>query len=170
MSLGDVMADFELVKSLQGVRESLNGPGYTPPAPPHPLESIRGQRFIPTASWSTGGGGGGSMGLLGRGGNANLKRAMQTAAQQRGWTGSEWNSLDELIQRESSWNPQAQNPTSTAWGLGQFLDMHWGPGKYLPNGRNSSNMEQINAIIRYVGDRYGSPSAAISHHNRMNWY
>ena len=32
---------------------------------------------------------------------------------------------DCLIIEESQWNPKADNPTSTAYGLGQFLDRTW---------------------------------------------
>ena len=32
---------------------------------------------------------------------------------------------DCLIIEESHWNPKADNPTSTAYGLGQFLDRTW---------------------------------------------
>lgn len=152
------MADFELVKGLQNIRHQSGAgaaPSFTNPEPP--------------PSFGSAGGGVPSVGPVGEGAAA-LKTAMRAAAAKYGWSGSEWNMLDELIQRESSWNPQAQNPTSTAWGLGQFLDMHWGPGGYLPNGRNSTNSEQISGILRYIKDRYGRPSAAIAHHNRMNWY
>ena len=33
--------------------------------------------------------------------------------------------LDQLVALESSWNHKAKNPTSTAYGLGQFIDQTW---------------------------------------------
>jgi len=33
--------------------------------------------------------------------------------------------VDEIIRRESNWNPTAKNPKSTAYGLCQFLDGTW---------------------------------------------
>lgn len=159
---GDRMAvNFDLVRELQAIRE-----GGTAGAPfserePEPVQ-IPWSRATGTAV----GGSGPSLNL----GGGPLKAQVRNAAKQYGWTGGEWRALNELINRESSWNPSAQNPTSTAWGLFQFLDMHWGPGKYLPRGRSSSVAEQIAGGLRYIRDRYGRPSAAISHHNRMNWY
>ena len=114
------------------------------------------------------GGGGGGVGAVG--GGPLKDKVKNYAARAYGWTGGEWGNLHELIQRESSWNPAAQNPHSTAWGLFQFLNMHWGPGRYLPAGRGSSVDQQIQGGLRYIKDRYGVPSRAIAHHNRMNWY
>ncbi|MBU5900557.1 transglycosylase SLT domain-containing protein, partial [Vibrio cholerae O1] len=42
-----------------------------------------------------------------------------------GW-GDQWGDLNWLVNKESSWNPNAQNPTSTAYGLFQFLNGTWG--------------------------------------------
>ena len=55
-------------------------------------------------------------GTMGTGGSANLKQSVSKAAQRYGWSGKEFNALDQLIQKESSWNPKAQNPTSTQRG------------------------------------------------------
>ena len=63
-------------------------------------------------------------GWIGPGSNSSgsvvdMARAM---AEGRGWTGAQWDAIDWIVQRESSWNPNAQNPMSTAYGLFQFLD------------------------------------------------
>lgn len=152
------MADFDLVRRLQDVRAQSGGAQapFTQPAPP--------------AAPSGGGGGGGSPSSGPPLGDTSLKAYVQREAAKYGWSGGEWNNLDELIQRESSWRPTIKNPNSTAWGLFQFLDMHYGPGKYLPNGRNSTVPQQVAGGLRYIKERYGSPSRAIAHHNRMNWY
>src|SRR5690606_9261952 len=42
-----------------------------------------------------------------------------------GWSEREAAALIELVRRESGWNPTAQNPTSTAYGLFQFLNSTW---------------------------------------------
>ena len=154
------MATFDLVRELQAVRDQSVGGGAPYSAKePEPVQ-------IPY-SRATGTAVPGGLGDLGGG---PLQAQVKRAAEKYGWTGGEWNKLNELIRRESSWNPKAQNPTSTAWGLFQFLDMHWGPGRYLPRGRSSSTAEQIAGGLRYIRDRYGSPSRAIAHHDRMNWY
>lgn len=93
--------------------------------------------------------------------NGNVQQYVQQAAAQRGWTGSQWNALADLIRRESSWNPTISNPSSGAYGLFQFMPMHWKPGGYLPNGRGSSLEQQVAAGLRYIADRYGTPQAAL---------
>lgn len=94
---------------------------------------------------------------------SDIKTAAFTHAQENyGWNNQELASLDTLINNESGWRPDAQNPTSTAFGLFQFLDMHKQPGGYLPNGNNSSIEEQIAGGLRYIRDRYGTPSNALA--------
>lgn len=41
------------------------------------------------------------------------------------WSIDEWESFDKIIQNESGWDNTAQNPTSTAYGYGQFLNSTW---------------------------------------------
>lgn len=87
---------------------------------------------------------------------------VQQQAAARGWTGGQWNALYDLIRKESSWNPNISNPSSGAFGLFQFMPMHWKPGGYLPGGRNSSLEQQVAAGLRYIADRYGTPQAALN--------
>ena len=83
-----------------------------------------------------------------------------------GWKGAQWNNIDWLVNRESSWNPRAQNPRSTAYGLFQFLNGTWGP-----YGRKTSNYKkQIQYGYRYIRDRYKSPSGARRFHQSHGWY
>ena len=42
-----------------------------------------------------------------------------------GGSGSEFTCLENLWGKESGWNPNAQNPSSTAYGIAQFLDSTW---------------------------------------------
>lgn len=90
------------------------------------------------------------------------------AARKYGWTGREWDALRELIQRESGWNPYARNPRSTAFGLFQFLKatarnygIPWGTTNYKV---------QTDAGLRYIRDRYGTPSKALAFWLRNRWY
>lgn len=150
---------FEGLRKLREVRDG--GGAQSPFSTPEPPQvNMIGQ----------GGGIVGSPGIGGISMDGGLQQAVRRAAARYGWGDNEWGALNTLIQKESSWNPQAQNPTSTAWGLFQFLDMHWGPGRYLPRGRNSSVPEQIAGGLRYIKDRYGSPSRALAFHLRNNWY
>lgn len=51
---------------------------------------------------------------------ANRQLGKKLAAE-RGWTGAEWECLDNLWQRESGWDHTAINPTSQAAGIPQLL-------------------------------------------------
>jgi hypothetical protein len=77
---------------------------------------------------------------------------VQYRAAQEGWNGEEWNSLNHLIQLESSWNTHAVNKSSGACGLFQSISCDY-------------NMDDIHAQadwgIRYIKERYGSPSKAV---------
>ena len=64
-----------------------------------------------------------------------------------------------LWTQESGFNAKAQNPTSTAYGIAQFLDSTWGP--YGP--KTSNPGLQIKYGLEYIHDRYGNPLAAEAH-------
>lgn len=67
------------------------------------------------------------------------------------------------------WNPNADNPYSTAYGIGQFLDSTWaGTGIAKTN----DPRQQILAMLIYIKNRpqYGSPQAALDFHHRNNYY
>ena len=75
--------------------------------------------------------------------------------------------LNQLWQRESGWNPKAQNPRSTAYGIAQFLDSTWaGTGI----AKTSDPNRQIDAGLIYIENRYGTPCAAWDFHQANNWY
>jgi hypothetical protein len=84
-----------------------------------------------------------------------------------GGSGSEFTCLENLWGKESGWNPNAQNPTSTAYGIPQFLDSTWaGTGI----AKTSDGYRQIDAGLIYIENRYGSPCAAWGHSQANNWY
>lgn len=90
--------------------------------------------------------------------NMKLAKAMMLAF---GWGEGEWSSLRALGMGESGWDSTATNPSSGAFGIGQFLGAT--KDAYAKYGAASSDPErQINAMLRYIKDRYGSPSAAYS--------
>lgn len=79
----------------------------------------------------------------------------------------EWGAFDWLINKESSWEPTAKNPSSTAYGLGQFLDTT--DAQYGP--RTPDPMVQLPRIFQYIKNRYhGSPVEAKQFHNAHDWY
>lgn len=109
-------------------------------------------------------GGGTGEAAIPKGPTVEIARRM---AAQRGWTGAQWNALSELVSRESSWNPTAQNPTSSAYGLFQFLDSTWAS----VGGRKTSDPgQQLLYGLRYIAQRYGTPLSALGFHDAHNWY
>lgn len=89
------------------------------------------------------------------------------AARKYGWGGDQWDALYELVSRESSWNPQADNPSSTAYGLFQFLDS---TRQNYGIGLGAGPRKQARAGLRYIQDRYGDPLSALAFHDRNNYY
>lgn len=72
-----------------------------------------------------------------------------------------------LINKESSGDPNAKNPKSTAHGLGQLLNSTW---KTYGKGDRNNPVDQVAAMARYVKQRYGTPEAAIAFHQKNGWY
>ena len=83
------------------------------------------------------------------------------------WGVEQWKYYNDLISRESGWNTNAQNPTSTAFGLHQFLNGTWQGGECI---KTIDYKVQIDCGIKYVEDRYETPHKAIVFHNANNWY
>lgn len=90
----------------------------------------------------------------------------QKLAAERGWTGDLWDAYNRLVMKESGWNNNAQNPTSTAYGIGQFLNSTW--KGYGP--KTSDPATQIRYMLDYIGSRYGDPSKALQFHLAHSWY
>jgi len=86
-----------------------------------------------------------------------------------GWDESEWEALEKLVNGESSWNPKAKNPTSTAYGLFQFLNKTWGNYGFE---KTDDPIGQIEAGLTYIQKRYGSPSKALAFWKKQSphWY
>lgn len=72
----------------------------------------------------------------------------------------EWKSLYTLWSRESRWDYTANNPTSSAYGIPQMLNMS----------EDTPMVRQIDLGLKYIEARYGSPSKALAFHNRNGWY
>jgi TP901 family phage tail tape measure protein len=102
---------------------------------------------------------------LSSGGNTSMRNLGRMIATQMGF-GSQFGAIDSIFTRESGWNPNAQNPNSTAYGIPQFLNGTW--AQY--GGKTSVPAEQIKDGIQYMVDRYGSPAGAVSFWNKNHWY
>lgn len=77
---------------------------------------------------------------------------------------SEWHHVDFIVNRESSWNPNAVNPTSGACGLGQQLPC----GKWA--GAWNDPVAALRAQYQYVKARYGGYAQAVAFWHSNRWY
>jgi cell wall-associated NlpC family hydrolase len=89
-----------------------------------------------------------------------------------GWSPSQnrgqWNALVQLWNMESSWETNADNPLSGAWGIPQAL-----PGSKMASAGSDWKTNPRTQIIwglGYIHGRYGSPEEALAFHERNGWY
>lgn len=85
-----------------------------------------------------------------------------------GYSADQFSCLDSLYTRESNWRYNADNPSSSAYGIPQAL-----PGsKMSSSGADwaTNPVTQIRWGLGYIQDRYGSPCGAWSHSESYGWY
>jgi hypothetical protein len=75
--------------------------------------------------------------------------------------------LTRLIGKESAWKPKAQNPTSTASGIGQMLDS---TVSSLGMKKSDSAVAQLVATLSYISRRHSTPCGAWNHFQKNRWY
>ena len=85
----------------------------------------------------------------------------------RGQQHSEWQCLEKLWTRESNWRHTAQNKSSTAFGIAQFLDATWGAVGFE---KSRNPYVQIEAGLVYIEKRYKTACKALAHSDRVGWY
>jgi len=74
----------------------------------------------------------------------------------------------EIVKKESTYNPYAQNPSSTSSGLNGFLNSTW---KGVDLKKSYDPLVQMEAMFRYIDNRYkGYPTHALTFHIRNGWY
>lgn len=86
---------------------------------------------------------------------------------------SNWFCLDELWQRESSWQTRrtpwlAVNRSSGAYGIAQAL-----PASKMSAVKEDWRFNaktQIEWGLSYISERYGNPCNALEQHNKKGWY
>ena len=67
--------------------------------------------------------------------------------------------LLQLWERESQWNPKANNKRSSAYGIPQLLKL-----------KTNDPYMQIDAGLKYIASRYGSSCKALAHHLKTGHY
>lgn len=91
----------------------------------------------------------------------------------QGWPlfgGKRWKALDYIVSRESSWNPKAKNPRSTASGLGQFINA---TARQFLGGAPMSKFpfdDQLAAVVKYADSRYGGLGKAMAFWKKHHYY
>ncbi|WP_414720421.1 transglycosylase SLT domain-containing protein [Streptomyces sp.] len=76
--------------------------------------------------------------------------------------------FSNIVERESGWNYQAQNPSSGAYGLVQAL-----PGSKMASAGadwRTNPATQIKWGLNYMNERYGSPCGAWEFWQANHWY
>jgi hypothetical protein len=83
-----------------------------------------------------------------------------------GFSSDQFSCLDSLYVSESDWRIDADNPTSSAYGIPQALtQMHELPADYM-----TSAEAQIRWGLEYIQDSYGTPCSAWSFKQGNGWY
>ncbi|WCE39116.1 phage tail tape measure protein [Brevibacterium sp. BDJS002] len=95
-----------------------------------------------------------------------VKSMAKQMLEQMGW-GDQFGDLNWLLTRESGWNPNAQNPSSSAYGLFQFLNGTWGT---VGGSKTSDPKMQLEYGLKYIKQRYGDVQGARSFWERNHWY
>jgi hypothetical protein len=121
---------------------------------------------LPSLQQGSGGSYGSGVGNIPSNPAANFRFAQQIAPN-FGWGAGELAAWYTLGMKESGWRNTAQNPTSTAYGIGQFLNSTW---KGVGMTKTSDPAQQVEAMARYIRNRYGTPSKALAFHRANNWY
>jgi hypothetical protein len=83
-----------------------------------------------------------------------------------GFSADQFSCLDSLYMSESGWRIDADNPTSSAYGIPQALtELHDLPADYM-----TSAESQIRWGLEYIQDTYGTPCSAWSFKSGHGWY
>ena len=83
-----------------------------------------------------------------------------------GFSSDQFSCLDSLYMSESGWRIDADNPTSSAYGIPQALtQLHDLPADYM-----TSAESQIRWGLEYIQDAYGTPCSAWSFKSGHGWY
>lgn len=85
-----------------------------------------------------------------------------------GFSASEFGCLDALWVSESDWDPTADNPTSSAYGIPQALT--GGTHDNLPADYMTNPVSQIEWGLWYIKNSYGTACAAWEFKQANNWY
>lgn len=101
-------------------------------------------------------------------GGGDPRQIAQAMLPEFGFSADQFQCLDSLWTKESNWDPHADNPTSSAYGIPQSL-----PGEKMASAGPdwaTNPATQIRWGLGYIADVYGSPCSAWAHSQANNWY
>jgi hypothetical protein len=75
--------------------------------------------------------------------------------------------LTKLLGKESAWRAEAQNPKSSASGIGQLLDSTY---KNLGMNKSKAGVAQLLATLSYIHRRHINPCNAWEHFLKNGYY
>jgi uncharacterized protein YabE (DUF348 family) len=162
----------ETVTTVDGVEESRTPVSDEVTAQPVPKIVVEGTKARPAPApekpQSSSGGSSSGAAAAAPVPSGSPREIGQRLAAERGWTGQQWTCLDRLFQKESNWNPRAQNPSSGAYGIPQSL-----PGSKMASVAGdwrTNPATQITWGLNYIAGRYGTPCGAWGHSQSVGWY
>lgn len=98
--------------------------------------------------------------------DADPRRIGRALLAEHGFADSQFSCLDALYVSESNWRIDADNPTSSAYGIPQALTATHD----LPADYQTSAESQIRWGLGYIADRYGTPCNAWGFKQGNGWY
>lgn len=117
---------------------------------------------------------------------SSAQATLQATAATFGWTGAQWQALQQIEMHEAGFNPRAKNPSSGALGLAQALGHGNGSAtagtlgnEYGGNGLSDAQAKAANSgdpgaqalwMCNYIKDRYGDPVKAWAFWQSHHWY
>ncbi len=157
---GDVFTN-RLHSVLRIIGQDMDGTGS-------PYVSVQNPATTTVASPVAGQGGsngaqvGATAGIAG-GSAGELQRLAASLLANYGFAETDLPALITLWNKESGWDPNAANPSSSARGIAQKMTSIHGPVEPTAEG-------QIRWGLEYIKNRYGSPTNALAFHQRNNYY
>lgn len=121
--------------------------------------------YYNSLGFNGGSGGGGTAAA----GNAAYQSNVQKAIQ-KGLDPAWVPVMSQIVQRESSFNPNAKNPSSTAYGYAQFLNSTRAAYEKKTGLNYSDPVNQLVMMAQYIKDRYGTPQNALNFWLKNKWY
>lgn len=100
--------------------------------------------------------------------SADPRAVARSLMAEHGLSPSEFGCLDALWVSESDWDPTADNPTSSAYGIPQALT--GGTHDNLPADYMTNPVSQIEWGLWYIKNSYGTACAAWEFKQANNWY